>query len=215
MDITPLGHSSFKLRGKAAAVITDPYDSDMVGLKFPKHTTADIVTVSHNHQDHDFLSALEGTPKVVRGPGEYEIAGVGIVGIGVYHDNEKGASRGKNTIYRIEIDGVIVVHLGDLGHTLSSTEVESLDGVNVLLVPVGGFYTIDAEAAAALVHEIEPHIVVPMHYNRPGLSQKSFGNLSLVSAFLKEMGKEDLSPQPKLSVTKDKLPEELQVVVLQ
>lgn len=214
MDVTYLGHSSFKLRGKAATVVCDPYDSAIVGLKFPKHTTADIVTISHEHQDHNFVSDLEGTPKVVRGPGEYEIAGVAIVGLGVYHDNEKGAQRGRNTIYRIEIDGLSVVHLGDLGHALSAEEVENLDGVDILLVPVGGFYTIDAETAAALVHEVEPRIVIPMHFHRPELDQKAFGSLTPVATFLKEMGKEEVVPQPKLSITKDKLPEELQVVVL-
>lgn len=214
MDITYLGHSSFRLRGKTATLVTDPYTSD-IGLKFPKHTTADIVTISHEHDDHNFVSAIEGTPRVVRGPGEYDIAGVGIVGIGTYHDSEKGAVRGRNTIFRIEIDGLSIVHLGDLGHTLTGPEVESLDGVNILLVPVGGFYTIDAEAAAGIVHEIEPSIVIPMHYGRPELNQKTFGTVAPLSIFLKEMGKEDVTPQPKLSITKDKLPEELQVVVLQ
>ncbi|MBI3577228.1 MBL fold metallo-hydrolase [Candidatus Gottesmanbacteria bacterium] len=214
MDITYLGHSSFKLRSKTVTVVTDPYDSHMVGLTFPKHTTADIVTVSHEHGDHNVISAIEGVPKVVAGPGEYEIAGVGIVGLGVYHDAEKGAVRGRNTIYRIELDGLSIVHVGDLGHALSAEEVESLDGVDILLVPVGGFYTIDAEGAAALVHEIEPRIVIPMHYNRPELDQKGFGSLTPVSTFLKEMGKEDVVPQSKLAITKDKLPEELQVVVL-
>lgn len=214
MDITYLGHSSFRLRGKTATLVTDPYASG-IGLKFPKHTSADIVTISHDHDDHNDLRSVEGNPFVIRGPGEYEVKEIGVVGVGVYHDNEKGAKRGKNTIYRIEMDGVTVVHLGDLGHALSSSDVESLDGVDVLLVPVGGHYTIDAETAAGLVHEIEPHVVVPMHYNRPDLNQKSFGSLTPVSVFLKEMGKEDLIPQQKLSITKDKLPEELQVVVLE
>lgn len=214
MDITYLGHSSFKLRGKSATLVTDPYP-DGIGLKFPKHTTAEIVTVSHDHGDHNAIKNIEGTPYVVSGPGEYEITGVGIVGISTYHDEVKGAKRGKNTIYRIEIDGVSVVHLGDLGHTLSSEEVENLDGVNVLLIPVGGFYTIDAEAASTIVNEIEPAIVIPMHYNRPGLDPKTFGELAPLDAFLKEMGKVGTLPLPKLSVTKDKLPEELQVVVLE
>lgn len=117
-------------------------------------------------------------------------------------------------MYRIELDGLSIVHCGDLGHTLSSEEVENLDGVDILLVPVGGFYTIDAETAVALVHEIEPSLVIPMHFNRPELNQKAFSSLLPVSTFLKEMGKEDVVSQPKLSITKDKLPEELQVVVL-
>lgn len=215
MDITSLGHSSFKLRGKTVTVVTDPYDAAIVGLKFPKHTTADIVTVSHEHGDHNAVGVIEGVPYVVRGPGEYEIKGVGIVGISVYHDNDKGQERGKNTIYRIELDGLSIVHLGDLGHKLTSEQVDSLDGVDILLVPTGGFYTIDESQAVQVVHDIAPSIVIPMHYGRPDLNPKGFEKLSPVSAFLKEMGNEGIAPTPKLSVTKEKLPEEMQVVVLQ
>ncbi|MEK9143366.1 MAG: MBL fold metallo-hydrolase [Patescibacteria group bacterium] len=215
MDITSLGHSSFKLRGKSATVVTDPFAGMTVGMPFPKHTASDIVTVSHWHDDHNAISVVEGSPFVISGPGEYEIKGVGIVGIGVYHDDVKGQKRGKNTIYRIEIDGISFVHLGDLGHELSASEVDSLDGVDVLFVPTGGVYTIDPAQASKVVHEIEPTIVIPMHYNRPGMNQKIFAGLVGVDAFLKEMGKTEVAPQPKLSITKDKLPEEMQVVVLQ
>ena len=215
MDITYLGHSSFRLRGKNTTVVTDPYDPAMVGLKFPKHTAADIVTVSHNHEDHNAVSQVEGAPFVVNGAGEYEIKGVGIVGIPVFHDDAQGATRGKNTIYRIELDGVAIVHLGDIGHTLTSTQVDSLDGVNVLFIPVGGVYTIDAARAVAIIHEVEPSIVIPMHYGRPQLNQKAFGELAPLAAFLKEIGREDVQPQPKFSITKDKIPEEMQVVVLE
>ncbi|MBI4066569.1 MBL fold metallo-hydrolase [Candidatus Gottesmanbacteria bacterium] len=215
MDITYLGHSSFRLRGKHTTVLTDPFEASSVGLSFPKHTSADIVTISHDHEDHNAVGVVEGDPFVVQGPGEYEIKGVGIVGIGVYHDDQKGAQRGRNTIYRIELDGISVVHLGDLGHELSAAEVDSLDGVDVLLVPVGGTYTINAAIAAKVVGEIEPTIVIPMHYKRAGLDQKVFGTLAGVDVFLKEMGKGDIAPQAKCSVTKEKLPEEMQVVVLQ
>lgn len=214
MDIIFLGHSSFKLRGKQATVVTDPFGS-MVGIPFPKHTTADIVTVSHDHEDHNAVGDVEGNPFVVRGSGEYEIKGVGIVGIGVFHDETLGTKRGKNTIYRIELDGISIVHLGDLGHELSSAQVDSLDGVDILLVPVGGVYTIDAATAAKVVSEIEPTIVIPMHYNCPGLDQKMFGALTGVDVFLKEIGKADVAPQARFSVTKEKMPEEMQVVVLQ
>lgn len=215
MDITYLGHSSFKIRGKNAIVVTDPFASEEVGLKFPKHIEADIVTVSHGHGDHNATSAVEGTPHVVAGPGEYEIKGVGVVGVSVYHDDEKGTKRGRNTIYRIEIDGVSIVHLGDLGHVLSSAQVDELDGVNILLVPVGGVYTITPQQAAQVIADIDPAIVIPMHYGRPELNQKAFGELSPLAVFLKEMGKEGLTPVPKLAITKDKLPAEMQLVVLE
>jgi len=214
MEITYLGHASFKLRGKNATVVCDPFDSSAVGLKFPKHVAADVVTVSHDHPDHNAVGEIEGSPFVVRGPGEYEVKGVGVVGLNSFHDDEKGAKRGKNTIYRIEIDGVAVVHLGDLGHALTTKEVDDLDGVSVLLVPVGGVYTIDPAAAVTLVNEIEPSIVIPMHYGRPELDKKTFDGLSPVDAFLKEIGKE-ATPQAKLALTKDKLPAEMQVVILE
>src|SRR3989344_1723180 len=215
MDITYLGHSSFKLRGKNATVVTDSYDPAMVGLKFPKHIEADIVTVSHDHQDHNAISQLEGAPYVVHGPGEYEIKSVGIVGVSVFHDDAKGEVRGKNTMYRIELDGVAIVHLGDIGDTLTSAQVDNLDGVDVLFIPVGGVYTIDATKAVAIIHEVGPSIVVPMHYGRPELNQKAFGELAPVAAFLKEIGKEGLTAVSKLALTKDKIPEEMQVVVFE
>src|SRR3989304_462301 len=114
MDITYLGHSSFRLRGKQASLVTDPYHSQMVGLKFPRHVTADVVTVSHNHEDHNATAAVEENPFVISGPGEYEVKGVNVLGIASFHDDAKGAKRGRNIIYRIEMDGVAIVHLGDL-----------------------------------------------------------------------------------------------------
>lgn len=214
MDITSFGHSSFRLRGKTVTVVTDPYDSAMVGLKFPKHITADIVTVSHDHSDHNAVSQLDGSPFIIKGPGEYEVKGVGVVGISVYHDEDQGAKRGRNTIYRIELDGISIVHLGDLGHPLSSDQIDDLDGVDVLLIPIGGIYTISAQQASGIVSDIEPSMVIPMHYFRDGLSD-AFSSLSPVSQFLKEMGKVAIAPVPKITVTKDKLPEELQVIVVE
>ncbi len=213
MDITYLGHSSFRIKGKQTTVVTDPYGAH-IGLKFPKQVTADVVTVSHEHADHNTLSQIDGNPYVIGGPGEYEVKGVGVIGLPSYHDDQKGAQRGKNTIYRIEVDGISIVHLGDLGHVLTSTQVDAIDGVDILLIPVGGVYTIDPALAVSVINEIEPSIVIPMHYGRPDLNQKEFGGLAPLPAFLKEIGKEDAVPQPKLSVTKDKIPEQMQVVVL-
>ncbi|MBU1326747.1 MBL fold metallo-hydrolase [Patescibacteria group bacterium] len=213
MDILPLGHSSFRIRGKSATVVTDPYDKLVVGLTFPK-VEADIVTVSHDHADHNHVSAVGGSPFVITGPGEYEIKGVSIIGISVLHDDEGGQKRGKNIIYRMEVDGIRIVHLGDLGHVLTTDQVDALDGVDVLFVPVGGEYTIDAVGAKAVVGDIDPAIVIPMHYHIEKLNKQTFGSLAPVSKFLSEMGKESLS-QSKLIVHKDKLPTELQVVVLE
>lgn len=215
MDISPLGHASFRLRGKQASLVTDPYDSATIGLKFPKNIDADIVTISHDHPDHSNTGAVIGTPFVVRGPGEYEIKGVSVIGVSTFHDAEEGKSRGKNTVYRIEMDGVRFAHLGDLGHQLNSQQLDVLDGIDVLFVPVGGFYTVDAKVAVAIVADIEPKIVIPMHYQRAGLTPALSDKLSPVSAFLKEIGKEGVAAAPKLSVSKEKLPAEMQVVVLE
>lgn len=211
MEILPLGHASFKLRGKLATVVTDPFDEKAVGVKYPKHVEADILTVSHDHHDHNAVSQVGGSPFVVRGAGEYEIKGVSIIGVSSFHDEKSGVERGRNTMYKIEIDGVRLVHLGDLGHVLSSVQVDMLDGVDVLFIPVGGTYTIDAEKAAQVISDIEPRIVIPMHYGTPDYNK----DLAPVSQFLKQLSKESVTPVPKLTVSRDKLPAEMQVVVLE
>jgi len=215
MDIFPLGHSSFRVKGKNVTVVTDPFDSSAVGFPFPKHIACDIVTVSHNHKDHSAVSLLEGAPYVVSGPGEYEIKGVGIIGIPLSHDQVKGATKGTVVAYHIEIDGLHIVHLGDLGSNLTSEDVDRLDGVDILMIPVGGTYTIDPNQAAGVISELEPSIVIPMHYKTDKHSPVLFGDLSPVSAFLKVMGKEPVQTSSKLSVTKDRLPAEMQIVVLE
>lgn len=208
MDIIPLGHSSFKIRGKSATIVMDPFDPEFTGLKFPKHTACDIVTVSHQHKDHNAVSQLEGAPFVVSGAGEYDIKGVSIIGLTADH----GGGAGKNTLYRIEIEDVTIVHLGDLGRLLTEAEIDTLDGVDVLFVPVGGTYTIDAAQAKKIIAEIEPSVVIPMHYGRPGLAMK---DLAPISTFLKEMEQEQVVAQPKLTISKGKIPEEKQLVVLE
>lgn len=220
MDVIPLGHSAFKLKGKKASVITDPYNPEVVGLKFPRHTSGDVITISHNHEDHNFINVIvtlqgEEKPVVLSGPGEYEIKGIEIIGAASFHDQKGGSERGKNTIFRIDIDRISIVHCGDLGHTLTDSQVDQIDNTDILLIPVGGVYTIDAHQAAEVVRQLEPRIVIPMHYQREGLNQKIFSGLAPVSQFLKEIGHEGVLPQPKLTLTKDKLPEELQIVVLE
>ena len=208
MDITPLGHSSFRIKGKSTTLVTDPFDSTFVGLKFPKHISSDIVTVSHGHKDHSAISQIEGSPFVVNGPGEYEVKGVGIVGVSSYHDAEK---KERNTMYRFEMDDLNIVHLGDLGVMLTSEEIDTLNGIDILFIPVGGVYTIDATQAAKIISEIDPSIIIPMHYKRPGLKFE----LAPVSAFLKEMGQETMTAQSKLTISKTKLPEQKQIIVLE
>lgn len=209
MEIYPLGHSSFRIRGKQATVVTDPYDGVGMAVKFPKHVEADIVTVSHDHGDHNATELVEGSPFVVRGPGEYEIKGVSVIGVASFHDANEGKDRGRNTMYRIEVDGVKIGHLGDIGHVLSSAQVDALDGIDILFVPVGGVYTVDAEKAMQIVSDIEPKIVIPMHYAH------SNAELAPVAAFLKSMNKGESVAVPKLTISRDKLPADMQIVVLE
>lgn len=212
MDITYLGLSSFKIHTKSVNIVTDPFDPAVVGLKYPK-TEAEIVTVSHHHRDHDYV---ENFPEafIIDGPGEYQVKGVDVLGIPTFHDVTNGAERGKNTVYEFRLDGMTIVHAGDLGHKLTDSQAESFSDVDVLLIPVGGYYSLDAATANAVITQLEPKIVIPMHYQLPGLKSEIFGKLSSVENFLKEMGKSDVVPLDKLVVSKDKLPEEMQVVVL-
>jgi len=209
MDISYLGHSSFKIKTKTATVVTDPFSSEMVGFKFPK-TEAEIVTVSHQHKDHNFVQGVGGEPFVISMPGEYEVKGVSILGYSSYHDAKAGAERGKNTIFVIEAEGLTICHLGDLGSLPSSEVMEKIVGVNILMVPVGGTYTIDPEGAVEVINQIEPAIVLPMHFKSPGIT-----NLAEVGEFLAEMGAEQAEKLDKLSISKDKLPQETKVVVLE
>lgn len=210
MDIYFYGQACVKLKGKSATVFIDPYKEEFTGLKLPKDLSADMAISTHDHDDHNNLGAITDTVLKITGPGEYEVKGVSVTGVGTFHDKESGAQRGKNTIYNISIDGLNVVHLGDLGHTLSEEAVDELGATDILLVPVGGVYTIDAKTASDVVTQLEPKIVIPIHYKIGGLKFE----LDPVENFLKEMGFENTESLQKLSITKDKLPEEMQVVVL-
>jgi len=171
---------------------------------------ASIVTVSHAHPGHSYLQGVRGSFKDVKGPGEYEIQGIFIIGIATFHDDEKGAQRGKNTVYLMEVDGITVCHLGDLGHVLTAEQQEGIESVDILLVPVGGVNTMDASAAAEVVRQLEPKVVIPMHYQTAALKRR----LDPVDRFLKEMGIKEVESKPKLSFTKATLPMGTQVLLL-
>ena len=209
MDINWLGHSCFRIRGRNTTIVTDPY-SPGLGYSLGK-PTAGIVTVSHPHPGHSYIEGVAGDPRPVQRPGEYEVKGVLIVAVASFHDGEGGARLGRNTIYLMDVDEVSVCHLGDLGHALTSDQAEQVKDVDVLLVPVGGKSTVDAGAAAGIVRQLDPKIVVPMHYRTDAYD----GGLAPVGAFLKEMGQGDLEPRPKLTVTKSNLPLTTQVVLLE
>lgn len=196
-----------------ATIVTDPYD-DKTG-KFPKDTEADIVLVSHDHGDHNQTSKIQGQCFKILGPGEYEVKEVSIIGVPTFHDDKGGSERGSNTVYVIEIDGLRLAHLGDLGHKLTQESLEEMGSIDVLFVPVGGFYTIDSKTAAEVVRQIDPWVVIPMHYRQAGINPDLESKLQPVEDFLKEMGKSEILPVPKLTISADRLPSELQVVVLE
>ena len=212
MDIYWYGQACFKLKGKNASVVIDPFDPEFTGLKLPRDLEAGIVLKTHDHQDHNNIGVVTGEVRVFEGPGEYESKGVVVTGIASFHDDSRGQERGKNTIYNVLIDGLNIVHLGDLGQSsLTEDQVNEIDVVDILLIPVGSIYTIDAKTAAGIVAQLEPKIIIPMHYGGiPGLKFP----LDPVDKFLKEMGAENTAPIAKLSISKDKLPEEPQVIVL-
>ncbi|MFC2007970.1 MBL fold metallo-hydrolase [Chloroflexota bacterium] len=208
MDINWLGHSCFRIKGNQAVIITDPYPPDL-GYSLGKQT-ARIVTVSHQHPSHSYVDGVSGEKRVVNGPGEYEISGVLTIGIPTFHDTEKGKKRGKNTVYLMEIDGISVCHLGDLGHVLPDDQVEEIGDVDILLLPVGGVSTINAAMAAEVIRQLDPQVVIPMHYKTPELDRE----LDPVDKFLKEMGIEPMEPRPKVSFTRSNLPLGTQVYLL-
>lgn len=214
MIITWQGHSCFKIQDKigpeGVTLVTDPFNKE-VGYKVPNFE-ADIVTVSHDHDDHNNVSALRGNPFVVNCAGEYDFKGVLIEGIDSFHDDKKGEERGGNIIYRIEIDDISVAHLGDLGDTLDNAQLEKLVGTDVLLIPVGGKHTIDAKKAVEVISQIEPRIIIPMHYGHKDLKWK--WELDSVDKFVKELG---LTPtyEDKLKISKKDLPQEdMELVIL-
>ncbi len=214
MKIAWYGHSCFRLmvktkNGNRITIITDPFDKS-IGLS-PARCKADIVTVSHDHYDHNNVKTISGEPFVIEGPGEYDVKGVFIKGIYSFHDNLKGEERGINTIYVIEAEDMKICHLGDLGQReLSSNQLDKIGEVDILTVPVGGIYTINGSEAVQIINQIEPKIVIPMHYKLPKLNLK----LNKVDNFLEEIGakKETLE---ELSIQKrDLSEEEMRVIVM-
>ncbi len=203
-----MGHACFRIKGSKAAVITDPFSP---GLGYSLgNPIASIVTMSHQHEGHSYAEGIGGEPRPITGPGEYEISGVLVIGMPTFHDGEEGKGRGKNTIYLMTVDGVTIGHLGDLGHVLTAAQVEEIGNVDVLLLPVGGVSTIDAATAAKVVRQLEPKVVIPMHYKTEALIRE----LEPVEKFLTEMGVKGLNPQPKLSLTRSNLPATTQVCLL-
>lgn len=211
------GQSCFEIsvsnsRDHEANIVIDPFDEE-TGLKVP-NLSADILLVTHSHHDHNNTKAIKGTPFLIEGPGEYEVKGVFVQGIPAFHDDVNGKEKGNNTIYTLEAEDIKFCHLGDLGQKqLTDEQVDKIGAIDVLMIPVGGEYTIDSSLAQKIIAQIEPRIVIPMHYALP----KSKTKLDDVSKFLKTMGKPSIQPVDKLTVKTSTLPKEgaMEIVVLQ
>lgn len=212
MDISYLGHSAFKIKGRTTSIVTDPFDAATVGLKFPK-VEADVVTVSHDHNDHNQAALISGVKRVLDGPGEYEISGTSFIGIPSFHDAKKGEERGKNTIFVIEMEGLRLCHLGDLGHPLNEEALSQIGDVDILFVPVGGKFTLGPKEAVEVVKGVEPKVIIPMHYLQDGMNQETFGSLARLDEFLSEMGLKTLR-LPRFSTRAGELSSEDEYIVV-
>ncbi len=191
--------------------IFDPFDPKFLGLKLPK-LTADILAITHNHEDHNYQAGIDGNFFLIKDPGEYEVKQTFLYGIPGFHDNREGVERGSITMYLMQSEGLALVHLGDLGQTeLTDTQLEQLEGADILIIPVGGTYTLDGKQAAEVVKQIEPRIVIPVHYYLPGMKFKLDG----ADKFIKAMGAKMPIAIDKLKISKkDLLTEETKVVLL-
>ena len=214
MDITWYGLACFRIRERGVAIVCDPYQKT-TGLTLPR-LKADIVTSSHDQLGHNNIERVGGEPKVITGPGEYEVSNVFVTGATTYHRVEEGQPRERNIVFFFEIDGLTIGHLGDLGEVPKQREIDDLNlgEVDVLLVPVGGGNTLDPTRAVEAIGMLEPRLIVPMHYHHEGLNEKLCGPLEPVDKFLKELGVPVPEIQDSLKITKSSLPDEAQVVLL-
>jgi len=209
MKIKYLAHSAFLITSeKGTKIVTDPYEPEEE-LRYGKITeTADIVTASHQHTDHNYVSAVRGNPKVVKT--SEEVKSIKIKSVSAYHDAIGGSRRGPNTIFCFDVDGVNVCHCGDLGHELSVDQIKAIGKVDVLLIPVGGFFTIDAVTATKVCAQLKPSVIIPMHYktDRTGLP------IAGVDEFLKGKSNVIRSNDSEIEFKAGKLPGTTQIIVL-
>ncbi len=214
MKVKYYGHAAFLITSnQGTRIITDPYkpgafDAMSYG-KIPDE--ADVVVVSHDHDDHNNSGELPGNPEVVRTPGKQSVHGIEFNGIATFHDTSSGRERGENIIFSFTVDGIIICHLGDLGHALSQNEVETIGAVDLLLIPVGGFYTIDSKAASEVARQLNPSIIIPMHFK----TGKCEFPITPVDEFTKGKPKVKVMNSSEISLDKGELPKETEIIVLQ
>ncbi len=208
MTISWYGQSCFRIEAKEGSVLIDPFSKEL-GLK-PPRIKDDVLLVTHQHSDHNNIEDANPEAFLIQNPGEYEKQGVAVRGIPSFHDDKQGTERGPNTIYVIKAEELTICHLGDLGHLLTDTQIEAIGDVDILMIPVGGTYTIDAKTAVEVISQVEPKVIIPMHYMVPGHSPSP---LEGPEKFIKELG---LTPEnvDKYKIVKKLLPtEEMKLVV--
>jgi L-ascorbate metabolism protein UlaG (beta-lactamase superfamily) len=213
MKVKWLGHACFLITSESGLrIITDPYTTGAFGLEYaPVAETADIVTVSHDHADHNNVAAVKGNPQVVRGLGSHEVKGIQFKGIATAHDESAGKQRGSNTIFCFTLDGINVCHLGDLGHELSDQTVADIGDVDVLLIPVGGNFTIDAIVANGVCKKLAPKLIIPMHYKN---ARCPTFPVASVDEFTREREQVKTPPGSEIEVNKEELPATAETIVL-
>ena len=210
MRIEYNGHACFTIKTSLGTVVTDPFGED---IPYPvRELVGDIVTVSHDHFDHNAVKRVKGNPYVVRDQGEFTYKGIKIKGIKAAHDKNRGAQRGQITIFVIEADGLRVCHLGDLGEMLNDTQLKAIGEIDILLVPVGGFYTIEPEEARTIIKDINPRIAIPMHYKTTYVKDWS---IKPVDEFLKNISYPVKRIEDnKVEITSETLPKSTEVYLL-
>lgn len=215
MKIRWIGHASFLLTSSdGTKVLTDPYEpggfGGAVGYKGIEERV-DLVTVSHDHADHNYVKGLKGNPQLISRPGTQEVRGIRFSGVASFHDQSQGKDRGSNIIYRWEMDGISICHLGDLGQGLSASQIVEIGRVDILLVPVGGHFTIDAVEASTIVSQLKPSLVIPMHFKTEVLDFP----IAKVEEFTRGQKKVKSLGSSEFEITKESLPRETEIWVLQ
>jgi L-ascorbate metabolism protein UlaG (beta-lactamase superfamily) len=215
MKVKWYGHAAFLITSdQGVKMITDPYEPGGFGGAIgygPIPDEADIVLVSHDHGDHNYVQGLKGKPQVVKGKGSHRVKSLEFKGIAAYHDGSKGSERGQNTIFCFQVDGLRLCHLGDLGHVPSEQEAKQVGPVDLLLIPIGGVYTIDPAQAAQTTQRLNPRITIPMHYKTP---QCGFP-LAKVEDFTSGKAAVKVFKTSELEIRKETLPQSPEIIVLQ
>jgi len=183
MKINYLGHSTFIIES-AKTVVIDPHDPEYGAL--PPNLVADIVTVSHGHHDHNYIVGVGGSPQVIDKIGSCQVDSIKITGVPTFHDEENGVKRGNNIVFVFEIEGARLAHLGDLGHILAAEQLNQIGPIDLVMIPVGGTYTIDADQAVEVVKQLQAKVVLPMHYKTATFSADS--PLAPVDDFVAKFG---------------------------